>query len=284
MTSEHHILRVSCCDKPGIVAAVATTLSNNQCNIEESSQFNDALSGQFFMRVVFSCAQNVCATSFEERFAEIAATFDMTWDIRPVDAPIKTLIMVSKEDHCLNDLLYRHRTSNLNIDIVGVVSNHEDARELVESRGLSFHHLPITKDNKAAQETALRGIIEQTDAEIIVLARYMQILSDTFCQDFSGRVINIHHSFLPGFKGANPYKQAYERGVKIIGATAHFVTADLDEGPIIEQETVRVTHAHTPQKMRDLGRDTEARVLSHAIRHYTEHRVFLQGNRTVILS
>lgn len=277
------ILRVSCCDKPGIVAAVATTLSNNQCNIEESSQFNDKLSGQFFMRVVFSCAQDVCSSSFQERFAKIAKTFDMTWDITPSAAPVKTLIMVSKEDHCLNDLLYRWRTHNLNIDITGVVSNHTAAQELVESRGLTFHHLPITKDNKPEQEAALRDIITRTDSELIVMARYMQILSNDFCADFHGRVINIHHSFLPGFKGANPYKQAYERGVKIIGATAHFATADLDEGPIIEQETVRVTHAHTPQKMRTAGRDTESRVLAGAISHFAERRIFLQGRRTVIL-
>lgn len=278
-----YILRVSSCDKPGIVAAVATALSNNQCNIEESAQFNDQLSGQFFMRVVFSTHENGCLTSFKERFAEIAEIFGMGYDITPTDAPVKTLIMVSKTDHCLNDLLYRYRTKNINIDIVGVISNHTDAQDLIEGRGLSFHHLPITKNNKAAQEIALRAIIENTDAELIVLARYMQILSTELCNDYTGRIINIHHSFLPGFKGANPYKQAYERGVKIIGATAHFATADLDEGPIIEQETVRVTHAHTPQKMRTLGRDTESRVLAAAIDHYTQRRIFLQGTRTVIL-
>ena len=277
------ILRLHCDDKPGIVAAVATTLSNNQCNIEDATQFNDHLSGQFYMRVVYSCAQDACLSSFKERFQEIADKFSMTWQVCDATAPIKTLLMVSQHDHCLNDLLYRWRTKSLPVDITGVISNHENSKELVEGHGLPFHYLPVTKSNKAEQEQKLRDIIADTSSELTVLARYMQILSEEFCHDYEGRVINIHHSFLPGFKGARPYHQAYERGVKIIGATAHFATADLDEGPIIAQGIVRVDHSHTPDKMQAVGRDTESRVLADAIKLYAERRIFLHGRRTIIL-
>ncbi len=278
-----YILRLHCDDRPGVVAAVATALSNTECNIEESAQFNDHLSGQFFMRVVFAPLNEGAKENFEAAFQDIAKTFTMSWHITPVDAPVRTLILVSKADHCLNDLLYRWRTKHLNIDIAGVVSNHETCRSLVEEHGLAFHHLPVSKNNKSKQEAALNDIIEQENAELVVLARYMQVLSSDVCSKYTGRIINIHHSFLPGFKGAKPYHQAYERGVKIIGATAHFATADLDEGPIIEQETVRIDHATGPDKMQALGRDTEARVLARAIQLYTERRVFLHGGRTVIL-
>lgn len=278
-----HILRLHCDDKPGVVAAVATTLSNNQCNIEESAQFNDHLSGQFYMRVVFSPLEDSCLSSFQERFTKIAEEFSMTWQICEADKPLKTLLMVSQHDHCLNDLLYRWRTKHLPIDIAGVVSNHETARDLVENHSLPFHYLPVTKETKGNQEKQVRQIIDETGSELVVLARYMQILSEDFCESYQGRVINIHHSFLPGFKGARPYHQAYERGVKIIGATAHFATADLDEGPIIAQSVVPVDHSHTPQKMQALGRDTESHVLADAIRLYAERRIFLHGKRTVIL-
>ena len=278
-----HVLRLHCDDRPGVVAAVATTLAGNQCNIEESAQFNDHLSGQFFMRVVFTPLKDGCLKGFQDRFEEIAAEYGMTWQICDLTAPVKTLVLVSQHDHCLNDLLYRWRTGHLPIEITGVVSNHDNVRKLVEDHNLPFHHLPVTKDSKAAQEENIAQIVQQNNAELIVLARYMQIISEDICSKFSGHIINIHHSFLPGFKGTRPYTQAYERGVKIIGATAHFATPDLDEGPIIEQETVRVDHAHTPEKMQSLGRDTESRVLARALRSYAERRIFLHGQRTVIL-
>jgi len=278
-----NVLRLHCDDKPGVVAAVATCLANNECNIEESAQFNDPLSGQFFMRVVFTPLQDGCLNSFTSRFSELADEFSMTWEVCDLSAPLKTLIMVSKEDHCLNDLLYRTRTDHLNIEITGIVSNHETCRSLAEDHGLPFHHLPITKTNKAEQEGALSKVIKETNTDLIVMARYMQILTDAFTKEHAGRIINIHHSFLPGFKGAKPYHQAYERGVKIIGATAHFASADLDEGPIIEQEIMRITHAFTPKKMQAAGRDIESRVLARAVNMFAERRIFLHDARTVIL-
>lgn len=277
MSNNLHILRLSCPDKPGIVAAVGTSLGAADCNIEEAAQFSDKLSGQFFMRVVFAPLHKNAAAQFQKSFTDLAEQYDMDWAVYPLDQPVKTLIMVSGSDHCLHDILYRWRTDHLNIDITAVVSNHEDCRKLVEDHGLKFHHQPEKNEN------VLREIIEDTGSELIVLARYMQILSNDMCRDYEGRIINIHHSFLPGFKGAKPYHQAYERGVKIIGATAHFATSDLDEGPIIEQETVRIDHTYNPDKMKVLGRDTEARVLARAIDHYAGHHIFLHGNRTVIL-
>jgi formyltetrahydrofolate deformylase len=277
------VLRVNCKDRPGIVAAVSSSLSNAQCNIEESAQFNDHFSGQFFMRVVYSPLTDAAQHNFCKTFEHIARSFDMRWDVHDCLTPVKTILMVSKEDHCLHDLLYRWSSGNLPIDVVGVVSNHETCRKLTEDIGIAFHYLPVTPETKAAQEDALRAIIRQTDAELVVLARYMQILSEGFCRDFMGHVINIHHSFLPGFKGAKPYNQAYERGVKLIGATAHYATPDLDEGPIIEQETVRITHADDPEKLKIIGRDTEKLVLARAINTYARRRIFLHDARTVIL-
>ncbi len=278
-----HILRLQCNDKPGIVAAVSTTLSNNQCNIEESSQFHDPASGKFYMPVVLTPMGGGCLNSFEVRFTEVASSFDMDWHLCDASAPLKTLIMTSQHDHCLNDLLYRWRTHSLDVDITGVVSNHEVSRELVESHGLTFHYLPITEDTKVDQEQKLRAFIDDTNSELIVMARYMQILTEGFCDDYAGRVINIHHSFLPGFKGAKPYHQAYDRGVKMIGATAHFATSDLDEGPIITQHIARVDHRDTPEKMKAIGKDTENRALAEAIRLYSERRIFVHGRRTIIL-
>tara|TARA_R110002072_G_scaffold24651_3_gene83539 strand:+ start:232 stop:1071 length:840 start_codon:yes stop_codon:yes gene_type:complete len=278
-----YILRVNCEDKSGIVAAVSTCLSNAQCNIEESAQFNDNRSGRFFMRVVYSPLTDQAHQNFCANFEYVTKNFGMSWDVHDSKSPVKTIVMVSKEDHCLHDILYRWASENLQIDIAAVVSNHEDCRKITQDHGLPFHYLPVGSDNKQGQEDALRAIIGETGAELIVLARYMQILSEGFCNDFSGRVINIHHSFLPGFKGARPYDQAYARGVKLIGATAHFATSDLDEGPIIEQETVRITHADDPKALRVIGRDTEKLVLARAINIYAQRRIFLHNSTTVIL-
>lgn len=274
------VLRLNCKDQPGIVAAVAGALSDTDCNIEESAQFHDPFSGHFFMRVVFAPLKSDSEKKFRAAFKTIAQKFSMASHIDRLDEPVRTLVLVSKEDHCLNDLLYRWRTKHLPIEITAVAANHDTHEKLVTDRGLAFHYM---KGDKSAQEKKIAELVESTNAELIVLARYMQILSADLCDKYSGRVINIHHSFLPGFKGAKPYHQAYERGVKIIGATAHFATADLDEGPIIEQETVHVNHAFTPQKMQALGRDTEARVLARALQLYAERRIFLHNKRTIIL-
>lgn len=281
-----YILRLSCQDQPRIVASVAHALAENGCNIEESKQFHDKLSEQFFWRCVFSAPDDAGAgafAGFRQSFKPIAAEFGMAWDLYRRDQPVKTLIMASKSDHCLNDLLYRWRSNALNIDIVGVVSNHTTVQSAVEASGLPFYHLPITADTKADQELALRGTIADLGAELIVMARYMQVLTDGFCRDYTGRVINIHHSFLPGFKGARPYHQAYERGVKIVGATAHFATSDLDEGPIITQEILPIDHSYDPAQLQASGRDTEARALARAVQLYAERRIFIRGNRTIIL-
>jgi formyltetrahydrofolate deformylase len=276
-------LRLHCIDQPGIVAAVATTLSNTQCNIEESSQFFDHFSGRFFMRVVFSPLTPTAAKEFEAAFPAVAARFAMAWELCALYEPVLALILVSKADHCLHDLLYRWRTKSLNIDIRAIASNHADLAPLAKAADIPFHHVPLTAATKLQAEAALESLITQSGAELILLARYMQVLSQQMCSKFEGRIINIHHSFLPGFKGAKPYHQAYERGVKIIGATAHFATQDLDEGPIIAQDVEPVGHAHTPEKMQQMGRDIESRVLAEAARLYTERRIFLHGNRTVIL-
>jgi len=235
------------------------------------------------MRVVFSPLQDGSADRFTERFTQTADSFAMTWEVKDLSKPLKTLIMVSKEDHCLNDLLYRQKSKLLPIEITAIVSNHDTCRDIAEHHNIPFHHLPVTKETKPQQEAAVKKIIEETGSELIALARYMQILSTEFSNAFEGRIINIHHSFLPGFKGAKPYHQAYERGVKIIGATAHFASSDLDEGPIIEQEIMRITHAYTPKKMQAAGRDIESRVLARAINMLAERRIFLHDARTVIL-
>lgn len=277
------ILCLQCEDRPGIVAAVSSCLNDAGCNIEEASQFNDHLSGQFFMRVVYAPLKEKSQQNFCAEFENIAQKFEMKWNVHSVAEPVKTLILVSKEGHCLNNLLYRWRSKNLNVDIAGVVSNHETCRGMAQGYDLPFHHVPVSPDTRAQAEGALEELIEESGAELIVLARYMQILSGAMCEKYRGRVINIHHSFLPGFKGANPYAQAYARGVKIIGATAHFATQDLDEGPIIAQDTVHITHAQSPEKLKVIGQDTEEKVLARAIRHYAERRIFLHGQRTVIL-
>ena len=276
------ILTIACKSTRGIVAAVSGYLARNGCNISDSSQFNDLDTGQFFMRVSFISEESVSRDVLADGFAEVAQLFGMEWGIFDTTERTKVLLMVSRFGHCLNDLLYRWRIGALPIDIVGVVSNHFDYQKVVVNHDIPFHHIKVTKDNKLKAEAQLLEIVEQSGTELVVLARYMQILSDKLCQTMSGKIINIHHSFLPSFKGANPYKQAYERGVKLIGATAHYVTADLDEGPIIEQDVVRVTHAQSPDDYVSLGRDVENLVLARAIHAHIHHRTFINGNRTVV--
>ncbi len=276
------ILKLNCTDKPGIVAAVSTFLCQHDCNIAESKQYWDRISGNFFMRVEFDAPENTDITTLSVQFSSIAQDFAMNWDIVDAQKPMKTLILVSRFDHCLNDLLYRIRTKALNLELAAVISNHEEARELVESRGHVFHYMPVDKNNKSAQEQQLWQFIQDNNIELVVLARYMQILSDDLCRKLGSIAINIHHSFLPGFKGARPYARAYERGVKLIGATAHYVTADLDEGPIIEQDVHRVDHNNSAEELVVIGRDVENQVLARAVKYHSEHRILLNGERTVV--
>ena len=276
------VLTVSCSSQRGIVAAISGYLADKGCNIVDSSQFDDLETGRFFIRVSFISEEGLSLDQLRDGFGTVAEPFGMDVKFHDGSYRIKTLIMVSRFGHCLNDLLYRWRIGALPIDIVGVVSNHLDYQKLVVNHDIPFYHIPVTKETKPEAEARLNALIDQTEAELVVLARYMQVLSDALCRRMSGQIINIHHSFLPSFKGANPYKQAYQRGVKLIGATAHYVTADLDEGPIIEQETVRITHAQSPEDYVALGRDVEALALSRAIHAHIHHRVFVNGNRTVV--
>ena len=277
-----YVLTVSCQSTRGIVAAISTYLAAQGCNIVDSSQFDDLDTGKFFMRVSFMSEEGIAQEALVEGFKPIAATFKMDAEIHDATKRMKVLLMVSRFGHCLNDLLYRWKIGALPIDIVGVVSNHFEYQKVVVNHDIPFHHIKVTKENKVKAEAEIMDVAEQTGTELIVLARYMQILSDDMCKKMSGRIINIHHSFLPSFKGANPYKQAYERGVKLIGATAHYVTADLDEGPIIEQDVARVDHAMTPRELVQLGSDTESVVLARAVRRHVEHRILLNGHRTVV--
>jgi formyltetrahydrofolate deformylase len=277
------VLTLDCPDRPGIVHAVSGFLVENGGNIRESQQFFDRLNGRFFMRIDFAMADgNATSDSLRVGFGDVAQRFGMSFEIWDARAPYRTMIMVSKHLHCLNDLLFRHSTGSLNIDIPVVVSNHTDAEPLVRSHGLEFRHIPVTPETKPAAEAELLKLHEDLGIHLVVLARYMQVLSDDVCRTLSGQAINIHHSFLPSFKGARPYHQAYERGVKLIGATAHYVTADLDEGPIIEQDVIRVDHAHNQQQLTTAGRDVEAQVLSRAVRWHSESRVLMDGHRTVV--
>ncbi|AOZ71033.1 formyltetrahydrofolate deformylase [Rhodobacter xanthinilyticus] len=277
-----YVLTVQCPTTRGIVAAIANYLADQGCNLTDSHQYDDELTGRFFMRVSFTSETGAGLAALQKGFTPIAETFDMDWAIYDQGAKMKVLLMVSNFGHCLNDLLYRWRIGALPIEIVGVVSNHMTYQKVVVNHDIPFHHIKVTKENKPEAEARLLAVVEESGAELVVLARYMQILSDALCQKMSGRIINIHHSFLPSFKGANPYKQAYERGVKLIGATSHYVTADLDEGPIIEQDTVRITHAQSPDDYVSLGRDVEAQVLARAIHAHVQHRSFLNGNKTVV--
>ena len=282
----HFIIRISCPAVSGIVAAVTTYLAEQGCYISEMAQFDDEGSGRFFMRAVFRFNEGLEGDigNIESGFADVASRFDMDWSLHSSAKPMRVLLMVSKFDHCLADLLYRHAKGELEMQITAIVSNHLDLRPMAEREGIRFIYLPVTKDTKAQQEAELLKIVAETGTELVVLARYMQILSDDLCRQLSGKAINIHHSFLPGFKGAKPYHQAYERGVKLIGATAHYVTSDLDEGPIIEQEVQRVDHAYSPEALVAIGRDTETVALSRALKYHLQHRVFINRDKTVIFS
>jgi formyltetrahydrofolate deformylase len=280
------VLALDCPDRPGIVHAVTGFLVQCGGNIIESQQFGDPSNGRFFMRIDFAVegaeSGRVTVEDLRADFAGVAAKFSMTFELWDARAPYRTLLMVSKQLHCLNDLLFRHSNGSLQIEIPLVVSNHPDAEQLVKSYGLEFRHIPVTPQNKPEAEAELLELHEQLGIHLVVLARYMQVLSDDVCRRLSGQAINIHHSFLPSFKGARPYHQAFDRGVKLIGATAHYVTADLDEGPIIEQDVIRVDHAHDPAQLAAAGRDVEAQVLSRAVRWHSETRVLLDGPRTVV--
>ena len=278
------VLTLSCRDVPGILASVSVNLFKAGGNILEARQFDDLESGQFFMRVEFT-APDVSDVDLSKGFEPIARQFAMTWTLRDMARRKRVLIMVSKFDHCLGDLLYRHRLGELPMDVVGVVSNHPREALSVSNVGdIPFHHLPVSASTKPAQEARIKALVEATGADLVVLARYMQILSDDLASYLSGRCINIHHSFLPGFKGAKPYHQAHARGVKLIGATAHFVTADLDEGPIIEQDVERVHHDDRPDDLVRKGRDIERRVLSRAVHQFLEDRAIINGHRTVVFA
>jgi formyltetrahydrofolate deformylase len=275
-----YILTLSCPDRPGIVHAVSGFLLERGGNIEEAAQYNDHGTGLFFMRVRFACDRAEIA--LREQIADLASKFGMTWGLHAAAEPMKTVILVSKEGHCLNDLLFRWKSGLLAIDVRAIISNHRDFYQLAAGYNVPFHHIPVTSANKARTEAKQFEIIESEGADLVVLARYMQILSNELCTRLAGRAINIHHSFLPSFKGAKPYYQAHDRGVKLIGATAHYVTADLDEGPIIEQDVARADHTDTVEALTARGRDTESQVLARAVKWHSEHRVLLNGHRTVV--
>jgi formyltetrahydrofolate deformylase len=276
------VITVQCNSTRGIVAAIAGYLAERGCNITDAAQFDDVDTGRFFTRMSFNSEEGETLEALRSGFADIAARFGMDFAFHDEAKKTKVIIMVSRFGHCLNDLLYRWQIGALPIDIVAVISNHLDYQKVVVNHDIPFHRIKVSKENKPAAEAAIMSVVEETGAELVVLARYMQILSDEMCQKMSGRIINIHHSFLPSFKGANPYKQAYERGVKLIGATSHYVTADLDEGPIIEQDIMHVTHAQSADDYVSLGRDVESRVLARAIHAHIHYRTFLNGNKTVV--
>jgi formyltetrahydrofolate deformylase len=278
-----YVLTLSCPDKPGIVYAVASFLVQHSGNILASQQYGESPDGRFFMRVHFTVpAPGLPLADLERDFSWVAEAFHMSWQLHDQAVRVRTLIMVSRLGHCLNDLLFRWKTGALPVDVTGVVSNHRDFAELAESYRILFHHIPVTPPTRAAAETRLLDLIGETGTDLIVLARYMQILSGEVCKRVEGRMINIHHSFLPSFKGAKPYHQAHARGVKLVGATAHYVTPDLDEGPIIEQDVIRVDHTLPPERLAEAGRDVEAQVLARAVTWHAEHRVLLNGDRTVV--
>ena len=280
----HYILNATCDSRMGTVAAVSVFLASRKCYISDMQQFDDVLTGRFFVRVSFygDPVQTPELEALKAEFLEVAEQEDMEWAIHDGEKKPRVLIMVSKFDHCLNDLLYRHRTGELKMDITTVISNHPDLRPMVEGHNIPFVCLPVTPETKAGREQQLLDIVSATNSELVVLARYMQVLSDDLCRSLRGRAMNIHHSFLPGFKGAKPYHQAHARGVKLTGATAHYVTADLDEGPIIEQIVERVDHTFTPEKLAAAGRDSECRALASAVKFHIERRVFLNGSKTVV--
>jgi formyltetrahydrofolate deformylase len=284
MPDHQFVLTLSCPDRPGIVSAVSTFLAHNGQNILDAQQFNDVETGHFFMRVVFTAADlAVELAALQTGFTAIADRFGMDWQMRDRESRRRVMLLVSKSDHCLADILYRWRTGELAMDPTAIVSNHpREAYASLDFGDIPFHYLPVTRETKAAQEAAICELVDKTGTDLVVLARYMQILSDDLSAKLSGRCINIHHSFLPGFKGARPYHQAHERGVKLIGATAHYVTSDLDEGPIIDQDVERISHRDTPEDLVRKGRDIERRVLARAMRHHLEDRVILNGRKTVV--
>jgi formyltetrahydrofolate deformylase len=280
MSDREFILTVSCPDKPGINYAVSGFLVQHGGNMLQSKQFNDRQGGGFFLRLHFSAPHEI--EELRQAFGAVAESFRMTWRLNDAAAPTRTLVLVSKFGHCMNDLLYRRQVGGLKIEIPAIVSNHRDLEPLAASYGVPFHHVPVTAGGKAEAEARILELFAEYQADLLVLARYMQILSDDLCKRLEGRAINIHHSFLPGFKGAKPYHQAHERGVKLIGATAHYVTGDLDEGPIIEQDVARVDHELDPDDLVAAGRDVESQVLARALKWHSEHRVLLNGSRTVV--
>lgn len=282
MSESNYVLTLSCTDKPGIVSAVSTHLFEGGCNILDAQQYDDQITGKFFMRVLFEAPENDIE-SMRNAFSPIAGNYEMSWRMRGWNERVRVMIMASRFDHCLVDLLYRWRNGELPMDISAIVSNYpRETYSHIDFTGLDFHHLPITRETKLEQENQLWDLIRSTKTDIVVLARYMQILSDGLSAKLAGRCINIHHSFLPGFKGASPYTQAFNRGVKLIGATAHYVTADLDEGPIIAQDVEPITHKDTPDELVRKGRDIERRVLSRALRYHLEDRVLINMRKTVV--
>ncbi len=282
MKNQHFTITLSCKDKPAIVATITTKLAEMGANIAQSDQFWDKLSDRFFMRIAFNAPASLSEKTIKNELSPIIKKFDMEAVINDCSNKPKIIIMVSKFDHAMNRLLYQIKTERLNAQVVAIISNHIEAGKIAEYEGVDFYHLPITKDNKNAQEAKILQLVKTTDADLIVLARYMQILSDDFATKLFGKIINIHHSFLPSFKGAKPYHQAFDRGVKIIGATAHYVTADLDEGPIIEQDIAHINHSYEPKEMIAQGEDIESRVLARAVKLHLEHRVMLNGKKTVV--
>lgn len=280
--SAHFILTLSCPDRTGIVFHVSGLLFESGCNILDAQQYGDSESGRFFLRVHFEIPAAADVAVLRGRLQVLGQDFHMDWQLHDAEQRARLMVLVSRQGHCLNDLLFRTRSGELAADIAAVVSNHTDYADLAASYGVPFHHLPVNAGNRAEQEAAILALVEREHIDLVVLARYMQILSPQLCDALAGRAINIHHSFLPSFKGARPYHQAYARGVKIIGATAHYVTSDLDEGPIIEQDVARVDHSMTPDDLVRLGSDIESLVLARAVRRHVEHRILLNGHRTVV--
>ncbi|WP_159995666.1 formyltetrahydrofolate deformylase [Roseomonas sp. 18066] len=284
-TNPAYVLTLNCANRPGIVAAVATALFEAGGNILEAQQFDDTATHRFFMRVVFDVAPDIAIAALQQAVTPVATRFGMAWTLRPRGAKRRVMLLVSKFDHCLADLLYRWRIGELPMELSGIVSNHPlETYAHLDFTGVPFHHLAVTRATKMEQEAEIWRLFQESGSDLMVLARYMQVLSDGLAAKLPGRCINIHHSFLPGFKGARPYHQAHARGVKLIGATAHFVTADLDEGPIIEQDVERISHADTAEDLIRKGRDIERRVLARAISFYLEDRIILNGNKTVVFT
>ncbi|MEZ5537421.1 MAG: formyltetrahydrofolate deformylase [Thiolinea sp.] len=283
-TQENYTLTVTSPATTGLVAAVTGFLAENHCYITEMAQFDDESTKKFFCRISFRRTEQAKESIDEirEKFTGVADHFQLQWKIVDSNRPMRVILMVSKADHCLTDLLYRKNKGDLNMDVLAVIANHQDMRPMAEREGIRFVHLPVTPENKPEQEARLLELVDELDAELVVLARYMQVLSDDTCRKLRGKCINIHHSFLPGFKGARPYHQAFDRGVKLIGATAHYVTSDLDEGPIIEQAVERVDHTYLPNDLVAMGRDLENQALAKAVRLHIQHRVFMDGNKTVV--